>query len=65
MKPEVKYEDKYLEKFKKFQNEFSFTEDELEQEQSEEYIKIRVEVLKKIDSILINSDSMFRLYKDK
>ncbi len=41
-KPEVKYEDKYLEKFKKFPNEFSFTEDELEQE-NEEYIKIRVE----------------------
>lgn len=43
--PEVKqekFEEKYLEKFKKFPNEFSFTELELEQE-NEEYIQIRVE----------------------
>jgi len=36
-----KYEDKYLEKFKRFPNEYCFTEDEFEQI-SEEYIKIRV-----------------------
>jgi len=42
LKLEQKFEDKYLEKFKKFPNEFSFTELELEQE-NEEYIKIKVE----------------------
>jgi len=45
--PEQKFEDKYLEKFKKFPNEFSFTEFELEQEK-EEYIKIKVEYEKTI-----------------
>jgi hypothetical protein len=42
LKPEEKFEDKYLEKFKKFPNDFSFSETELQQE-NEEYIKIRVE----------------------
>jgi hypothetical protein len=42
LKPEEKFENKYLEKFKKFPNEFSFTEIELDQE-NEEYIKIREE----------------------
>ena len=40
LKPESKYEDKYLEKFKKFPNEFSFNEVELDFEQSE-YVKIK------------------------
>ena len=39
-KVEQKYEDKYLEKFKKFPNEFSFNELELEKE---EYEKIKIE----------------------
>jgi hypothetical protein len=42
IKPEQKFEDKYLEKFKKFPNEFSFTEVELEQ-QKDEYEKIKIE----------------------
>lgn len=42
LKPEVRYEDKYLEKFKTFPNEFQFTDYELEQE-NEEYIKIKTE----------------------
>lgn len=40
LKPEPKYEDKYLEKFKNFPNEFSFNEVDLEFEQSE-YVKIK------------------------
>ena len=40
IKPEPKYEDKYLEKFKNFPNEFRFNEFELEFEQSE-YVKIK------------------------
>lgn len=41
-KPEILYEDKYLEKFKTFPNEFQFTDIEIEEE-NEEYIKIKTE----------------------
>lgn len=41
-KQELKFEEKYLEKLKNLPNEFSFTKDEVEQE-SEEYIKIKME----------------------
>lgn len=47
LKPEPKYEDKYLEKFKNFPNEFSFNEVDLEFEQSE-YVKIKESSEKKI-----------------
>jgi len=40
-----RYEDKYLEKFKKFPNEYSFTQDELDEQQKEyEIIKCRYEI---------------------
>jgi hypothetical protein len=47
-KPEIIYENKYVEAFKKFPNEFQFTDEELEQEQSE-FVRIKTEAHHKIE----------------
>lgn len=61
LKPEQKFEDKYLEKFKKFPNEFSFTELELEQE-NEEFIKIKVEYEKtRYETIYGIQEKLFKI----
>lgn len=61
LKPKQKFEDKYLEKFKKFPNEFNFTELELEQE-NEEYIKIKVEYEKtRFDTIHGIQEQLFKI----
>ena len=44
-KVEVKFEDKYLQKFKAFKNEYSFTTDELQTEQ-QKYTELKTEFIK-------------------
>lgn len=61
-KQELKFEDKYLEKLKNVPNEFSFTKDEEEQE-SEEYIKIKIEYEKnRLDEINSIQSKLFIIY---
>jgi len=61
VKPESKFEEKYLEKFKKFPNEYCFTQDELEQE-NEEYEKIKVEYEKtRFDMIHGIQEQLFKI----
>ena len=61
LKPEVKFEDKYLERFKKFPNEFNFTEDELSEEK-DEYEKIKLAYEKnRLDTINTIQDQLFKI----
>lgn len=57
----IKFEDKYLDRFKKFPNEFKFTEDELEQEIIE-YEKIKIECEKnRLDRINSIQEKLFKI----
>ena len=56
---QIKYENKYLEKFKAFPNEFRFDETEFKQE-NEEYEKVQLEYEKKrLDTIELNQKRLF------
>ena len=61
VKPEQKFEDKYLEKFKQLKNEFIFTESELEEEKKE-YEKIRIEYNKnRFNTINSIEEQLFKI----
>ena len=58
---QIKYEDKYLEKFKKFPNEFRINEREFKEE-NEEYEKIKLDYEKtRLDTINAIQERLFRI----
>jgi hypothetical protein len=61
-KQELKFEDKYLEKMKNLSNEFSFTKDE-EQQESKEYLKIKMEYEKnRLNEINSIQSELFKIH---